>query len=123
MRADFETYKGNVCHQLKRLGDLEFINMTAADDEIRKCWSLDWHPEALYLLALVDYLCRVNNLPVLETYNDLRSMKLRRPAFPRDAILLKTLDPNLDLYEVMRNESIPEFSQFNIMEVNIRDVC
>jgi len=41
----------------------------------------------LYLLAMIDYLSRVNNLPVCTNYNDIRSQKLEKPYFPPGVVV------------------------------------
>ena len=121
-RSAFETFKSNTCHHVKDMGDLDFIVDLLEKDEIRKLYRKKWYPEALYLLAMLDYLCRVNDLPICTKYEDIRSGRLSKPTFPAGVLLtcevLKTEEP-------MRNaekEAIPEFRRFNIMESEVRNV-
>ncbi|MBQ1389649.1 MAG: hypothetical protein IIY78_08480, partial [Clostridia bacterium] len=58
-RADFETFKSNTCHHVKDMGDLDFIVSVIRSDEIRKLYDRGWYPEALYLLAMLDYISGV----------------------------------------------------------------
>ncbi|MDO4338879.1 MAG: hypothetical protein Q4C91_12460 [Eubacteriales bacterium] len=59
-RSNFETFKSNVCHLVKDQGDLDFIIEVLQSKDIRRYWDRKWYPEAFYLLAMVDYLSRVN---------------------------------------------------------------
>jgi len=40
------------------------------------------YPEALYMLAMTDYLSRENELPLCTNYNDIRSMRLSEVIYP-----------------------------------------
>ena len=121
-RLRFETFKGNVCHRIKDLGDLPFIVETLQKDEITRFWNKRWYPEAFYLLAALDYLSRVNDLPLCRKYDPIRTQKLQKTLYPRDVELARKLSPDLDIREKSRRESIPEFMRFNIVERGIRDV-
>ena len=122
-RTDFETFKGNVCHQVKNLGDLDFIIETLQSRDIRIYWERKWYPEAFYLLATLDYLSRVNEIPLCMEFNDIRSCSLKEPLYPRDVTLFALINPDRDDREQCAAEAIPEFKRFNIMETDIRDVC
>lgn len=122
-RNDFEAFKGNVCHQVKYLGDLDFIVETLKSGDIRKFWERKWYPEAFYLLAMVDYLSRVNEIPLCTDYNDIRACSLKEPIYPRDVILFAIINPDGDDREQCAAEAIPKFKRFNIMECDVRDVC
>ena len=121
-RLQFETFKGNVCHRVKALGDLPFIVETLQKDDIMRFWSKNWYPEAFYLLAMVDYLSAINGIPLCNKYDSIRTKKLKEPLYPRDIDLAWKLSPELDIREKCRRESIPEFIRFNIVERGIRDV-
>ena len=86
-QMSFETYKSTVCHQVKDMGDIDFIIEALESDKIRKLYNKKWYPESLYLLAMVDYLSRENDLPVCAEYNDIRAARLSEPIYP--AILSK----------------------------------
>ena len=42
------------------MGDVDFIIHTLESNEIRVLFDRRWYPEALYLLAMIDYLSRIN---------------------------------------------------------------
>ncbi|MBE5934440.1 MAG: helix-turn-helix transcriptional regulator [Lachnospiraceae bacterium] len=122
-RADFENFKSNMCHQVKSKGDLDFIVDTLQNDEVSKYWRLKWYKEAYYTLAMVDYLSRINDLPICTNYNDIRETSLKEPVYPRDIIVLEKFEVDSEACKKAYEEAIPEFKRFNIIEGDIRDVC
>ena len=119
----FEAFKSNVCHIVKTKGDLEYIIETLEMDEVKRYWDQRRYLEAYYTLAMVDYLCRENGLPLCNKYDSIRSTSLKETVYPRDIELAARLDPSLDVKAQAVAESIPEFIRFNIVEKEIRDVC
>ena len=121
-RQSFETYKSNVCHLVKDMGDMDFIIDTLESDKIRKLYQKRWYPECLYLLAMVDYLSRENDLPVCDEYSDIRASSLQKPIYPASIIALSVLSksdrPKTDSFAA----AIPEFRRFNIIENEVRNV-
>lgn len=121
-RSDFETFKSNICHHVKDEGDLDFLIETIQSGDIRRYWERKWYPEAFYLLAMVDYLSRVNELPLCGDYNDICACSLKEPLFPRDVVLCANLSRELDWREDCMREAIPEFKRFNIMESQVKNI-
>ena len=122
-RPSFELFKSNTCHMVKDMGDIPFIIQLLETNQIRKLYEKKWYPEALYLLAMLDYLSRENNVPVCKNYNDIRATKLQRLIYPASVVLLcKTLKSNAPKEECYRM-AIPEFLRFNIVESEVRNVC
>ena len=122
-RPSFELFKSNTCHMVKDMGDIPFIIQLLETNQIRKLYEKKWYPEALYLLAMLDYLSRENNVPVCKNYNDIRMAKLQRLVYPSSVVLLcKTLKSNAPKEESYRM-AIPEFLRFNIVESEVRNVC
>lgn len=122
-RCSFETFKSNTCHHVKDMGDLDFIIETLEADEIRKLYERNWHREALYLLAMIDYLSRINGLPICANYNDIRSQKLAKPYFPAGVVASYAATGDESIKEKALENAIPEFMRFNIVEGEVRNVC
>ena len=120
---DFEIYKSNICHLVKDKGDIDFIIDTLKENQIRIYWERRGYPESFYLLAMVDYLSRENDLPLCNDYEDIRNWTLSEPLYPRDVIFAAKLDASLNVKEQCLKEAIPEFMRFNIVESEIRNVC
>ena len=121
-RMSFDLFKSTVCHRLKALGDIEFIIALLESNQIRILFDKGWYPESLYLLAMLDYLSRENNVPICDEYDDIRCHKLHRMIFPTDVLLLSKLSHSDEPKQEAIRKSIPEFLQYNIVEGNIRDV-
>ena len=122
-RCSFETFKSNTCHHVKDIGDIDFIIETLEADEIRKLYECSWYREALYLPAMVDYLSRINDLPLCTNYNDIRAQKLERPYFPAGVIVSYAATGDERIKEKALANAIPEFLRFNIVEGEVRNVC
>ena len=121
-KENFDIFKSNVCHQLKLLGDMDFILETLKSDNIRKYYNMHMHKESFYLLAMLDYLCRENNLPYCKDYNNLRKLKLKEPLFSSGVLAMCAAMQNDSAKKEALDEAIPEFKHFNIIEGAVRDV-
>jgi len=107
---------------VKDMGDIDFIISTLESNKIRELYERQWYPESLYLLAMVDYLSRENDLPICIEYNDIRTKKLKEPIYPSSILtmcaILKSDAPKIE----SQNEAIPEFMQYYIVEGEVRNV-
>lgn len=122
-RCSFELFKSNVCHRLKERGDVDFIIDTLEKDEIRQYYDRAWYAESLYLLAMLDYVSRLNDIPLCARYEDLRACRLQEPVYPASVLMVAAVSSNSEeIKEQARRESIPEFSKFNIIECDIRNI-
>lgn len=121
-RCSFELFKSNVCHKLKRMGDISFLIDTLESDEIRQLYKKGWYPESLYLLAMVDYISRMNGVSQCAEYDDLRRLKLSDPLFPAGVLALSHVKKTDEPKQAAIQEAIPEFLRFNIVESEVRNV-
>ena len=121
-RAAFETFKSNTCHHLKDMGDVEFMIQLLETDEIRTLFNRKWYPEALYLLAMLDYLSRENNIPVCTKYDDIRTRRLEKPVYPTGILMTSAVLKSEAPLRKAEQEAIPEFRRFNIIESEVRNV-
>lgn len=121
-RSSFELYKSNVCHQVKEKGDIQFIIDTLENNEIRKLYDKEWYPESLYLLAMLDYISRENNVPVCADYNDIRKCKLQETVYPVSILTAFAVSKSEAIKEEAYRDAIPEFRRFNIVESEVRNV-
>ena len=123
LRCSFEIFKSNICHMVKDKDDMDFIIDVLRENEIRMYWDRKWYPESFYLLAMADYLCRENDLPVCQDYDDIRKHKLAEPVYPRNIMVAVKLNPALDQRKSSRDNAIPEFLKYNIVEGEVRNLC
>lgn len=121
-RSTFDVFKSNVCHRVKDMGDIDFIIGVLESNIIRQYYEKKWFAESLYLLAMVDYLSRLNDLPLSIEYNDLRSKKLAKPLYPISVVLADAVLHTTSHAERSYETAIPEFFRFNIIEDDIRNV-
>ena len=121
-RSSFEVYKSNVCHMVKDMGDINFIIETLESDRIRKLFNRKWYPESLYLLAMVDYLSRENDLPICSDYSDIRRAKLKEIIYPAGIIAMCSVSHSEKPKQDSLTEAIPEFVRAGIVESEVRNV-
>ena len=118
---EFRYFRNNTLHYLKSLGAEPFIKKIINAKEIDYYYKNDGKKYAYYLLALLDYLCRYNNLPKYQDrYNKIRKEKLDKPLFVGGDIF------KFDTVEEAEKEFnitvIPEFKKYNIIEGNVFNV-
>ena len=121
-RVDFELFKSNTCHSLKEKGDIKFVIELLEEDSIRRYYKKKWYPECFYLLAMLDYISRLNEIPICTQYNDIRNMKLKKIIYPSSVLMASRVIKNDNLMQEAIAEAIPEFLNFNIVESDVRNV-
>lgn len=121
-RSSFENFKSTVCHRVKELGDLDFIADTLESQEIRTYYDRKWYPESLYLLAMLDYISRENEIPLCDDYDDLRRCRLEKPVYPASLRAVSAASKSDDALQAAARTAIPEFKRFNIIENEVRNV-
>ena len=107
---------------MKELGDIEFVIELLEEDQIRKYYKKKWYPESLYLLAMLDYLSRENDIPICTQYDDMRHLKLKNVLFPASVSVVAKVSKSDELMKQSVKEAIPEFMRFNIVESEVRNV-
>ena len=121
-RSSFETFRSNICHYVKDKGDIDFIIDTLENDTIRNLYEKSWYPESLYLLGMVDYLSKKNDLPMCMNYNDIRSHKLTQVLYPSGVLIRAAVMHSDHIKEEAKKKAIPEFMRFNIVENEVRNI-
>lgn len=97
--VSFELYKSNICHRVKDIGDIPFIVEVLESEEVRKLYEKNRYIQAFYLLGMIDYLSRENDLPVCADYKDIRSKCLAHRVYPQSIIALSLVAENEDIKE------------------------
>jgi hypothetical protein len=121
-RPSFENFKSTVCHRVKEKGDIAFIIDTLESQDIRTYYERKWYPESLYLLAMLDYLSRENDVPLCDEYDDLRRCKLEKPVYPAGIRAVAAASKSEAPMRTATETAIPEFMRFNIVESEVRNV-
>lgn len=121
-RSSFENFKSAICHRMRELGDIDFIIETLESQDIRTYYERKWYPESLYLLAMLDYISRENNIPLCDEYDDLRQCKLKNTIYPSSVLAISAASEKEDALKQAEIAAIPEFKRFNIIENEVRNV-
>lgn len=121
-RGSFENFKSTVCHRVKEMGDLAFLTDTLQNGIIRTYYNMKWYPESLYLLAMLDYLSRENNIPLCSDYDDLRKCRLENRLYSAGVEALCAAARDNSAKAEAAKTAIPEFLRFNIVESEVRNV-
>ena len=95
-RPSFEIFKSTICHMVKDMGDIKFLIKTLGSGQIFELNTKQWHAECLYLLAMVDYLSRLNDIPPCDEFNELRKTRLTKPIYPSGITILSAIQENDD---------------------------
>lgn len=122
IQSDFETFRSNVKQAINGNDPNAFIKYVQNENSIRKLYDEDYYSEAFYLLATIDYLSRIHNVPILTEYNDLRKFKLQDRLYPASIINMANANQESNILEQSFINSILEFKRFNIIENEIDNV-
>ena len=117
---DFDLFKSDTLQRLKREKEEDFIKRMATTDVINNFYQNNKYKEALYLLALLDYLSKKNSLPLLKQYDYLRDYKLDKVYVSKSLYLL--LAYKSTTITSIYKECIKEFLKYNIVEAEIDNV-
>ena len=121
-RSSFENFKSTICHRVKEQGDIDFIIDTLENQDIRMYFERKWYPESLYLLAMLDYISRENNVPLCDEYDDLRRCRLENTIYPVSVLAMSAASKKDEVLRQAEASAIPEFRRFNIIESEVRNV-
>lgn len=118
----FRYFRNNVLHDLKRKGFEQFIQLVIKTREIDYFYKNGAYPYAYYLLALIDYLCRIDNHPIYtKRYNNIRKERLDKAFFVGGNTI--SFDSIEEYEQTFGVKVIPEFAKFNIIEDNVFNVA
>lgn len=121
-RCSFELFKSNVCHWLKEEGDIDFLIQVLESDLIRKYYNRKWYLESFYLLGMLDYISRINDVPMCSEYDDLRQQKMQKMIYPVGILITASVLNDDSVKEDAVKHAIPEFLKYNIVESEVRNV-
>ena len=118
--TSFDIFKSNVCHELKNLGDMDFIRRYLSNNEIAELYNAKKYKESLYLLSLIDYLSKENNIPLVSEYDEIRNKKLNKIYVSKSLYFL--LRNRIVKVSDVFKECLIDFLKHNIVEAGIRNV-
>ena len=117
---ELDFFRSVIGHELKRVGAKAFVQSCADGKRIEGHITKKEDPQAVYLVAMVFYLCRVHRLSVPKRVRDYEDCMLSVPLYPESALYLwlaenKNEAALLDIYLGAE----PEFRKRNIIEGEI----
>ena len=120
--VEFIYFRNETLNELKRSGIETFVDEIIKAKEIDYYYKNGGYPYAYYLLALIDYLCRIDDRPIYtKRYNNIRKERLEKAFFVGSDII------HFDTIEEAEKEIgikvIPEFAKFNIIEEDVFNVA
>ena len=125
---DFELFKDNIKHEVKS-NQIAFLNYILIDDTITKYIDNDKPLYALYLLAMVDFISRINGITLCNKYDYLRSARFQQTVYPLSVVTSAVFEKktNSDIIQSYISENkdyqpIPEFLRHNIIEGDVFNV-
>ncbi len=121
-RTAFDTFESNVCHLVKMLGDIEFLKDMLLSKIVFTFYEREWFSETLYMVGMIDYLSKRNDIPLYNGFDWFRTTKLDHIIYPPDVYLRYKLTGDENILKESFEKSIPEFKRFNIVEVDVDDV-
>ena len=117
---DFDLFKSNIAHELHSIKYQKFLRKYLTNDEIIDLFENKRKKEALYLVALIDYLCQIHSLPIPTKFSDIRNFKLDCYCVPES--LYRLMETKQILFSTIFKQSIPSFRDHNIIEAEIENV-
>ena len=119
---EFRYFRNNLLSDLKRNKPLDFAKKIISNKEIDYYYKNNSKEYAYYLLALVDYIFRIENEEIyIKRYNKLRKEKLNHPFFVGSKLVgFNTIE---EAEKKLNIQVIPEFKHFNIIESNIFNIA
>ncbi len=117
----FDLFKSNVAHELHSLEYKAFLKKYLTSNEIEEMFENKKQKEALYLVALIDFICQCHNLPIPTKYNNIRNYKLE--TYYVSESLYRLMETKQILFSTIYKESISSFKDHNIIEADIDNVA
>ncbi len=122
-QEDFENFKSNVCHAVRYIGDIQFIEGLLESNVIRHYFIQLRYKESLYLLGMLDYLSRKHDVMLCSDYDDLRQYRFEKPIYSNSLLARAAVARDDSIKEDAVKNAIPEFIRFNIVENEVENVC
>lgn len=124
---EWDTFRSEICHVLKKRGDKAFIDDVRTFDVIGIYLSDKRYAYVFYVLAMIDYLSDVNHIKRDPAYDGLRDLRLPELLVPRDIVIKAQVmnDDNIidnAISDCYNDECGRYFMKYNIMDKEIRNV-
>ena len=119
---DFDEFKMRVSECIDVYGENAFFDALIEEDTITEFYAQNRNKECLYLLAALDYFCRVRQRAKVIKYADFSRMRLKQTLWPENLRLLNATLKYWNLMQKIKSNAVPEFLKYNIVEGDILNV-
>ena len=119
--SDFDLFKSDTLQRLKTTDEIMFVTKTIESNSINDYYFQKKYAKSLYLLSLIDYLSKKNNIPLCKKYDRIREYKCEKIYVSKSIYLLLTMKQTkvTDIFK----SAIKEFMKHNIIESEIDEVA
>lgn len=115
-RVPFSNFRSEMCHKFKRNGDIKMLAYIRKGNYIPILWKLEWYPESLYLLAMLDEITEKNNAQICPDYDWYRKQKMKNLIIPPDIAMEVKLSGNENKLNFLKENADRYFMKYNILE-------
>ena len=120
---EFHTYKSEICHYVKRVGDLRAIDELSSSNDIVNKFEEKDYLKGFYLLGMLDYLCKKHDMEYVTRFSELRKYKLKNRVYPSYTSIMYSLHKDPKVFDECLKHAEYEFLKFNIVEGEIENVA
>ncbi len=117
---EFDLFKSNICHELKEEKYIYFLKKYLNNNLVKELYDKKKTLEAIYLVAMIDFLCKSHNLPVPKEYESIRKLKSQKVIVPKSIFLL-LVNKKIRINDILK-ECNPVFYKHNLIESEIYNV-
>lgn len=119
---EFETFKSNI-RNIVAQDEMKFLRNELKNDTVTYYINIGKLYCGLYILGMIDYLCRKHNLPTCAEYATIRNQTYSKLIFPLDAYveMITWKDKKKEITEKYLRNAEPEFLRLGIVEGMIED--
>ena len=112
---NFYVLADSMLGRLRATGDLAFIDGIDQNEWIERLYDDEQYRCALFLVGIMDYLCRKNGVRQVARYDEYRALRLDSPVYSLNTL---NVDSDEGDYQRARNEAennaIPELGRYGI---------
>ncbi|MBR5997080.1 MAG: helix-turn-helix transcriptional regulator [Bacilli bacterium] len=119
--SDFDLFKSDTLQRLKATDEIMFVTKTIESNAINDYYFQKKYAKSLYLLSLIDYLSKKNNIPLRNEYDRIRECKCEKIYVSKSIYLLLSMK-QAKVTDIFKS-AIKEFMKHNIIESEIDKVA
>lgn len=120
--SDYTNYTSELCHMLKRMGDIAFTECILDYVDIDMLIASGRKKQALYTVAIIDYISKENGIPINPNLSKYRKLKMEVLSFSSGVETYTRIMKTNTMKERALKLALDEFLHYNIVESSVRDI-